>query len=176
MQVNNVQNSPNFGMGLIVKKGARQALKMATDAERKQVSKYGEELSKGFEYFDVYLREGLEPVVRNKKTGAEIRGPFEAVFEPKNGALTVVAQEADPHSTKGLWGRILFPKLYFKNTKAAQSAKDTLNKSSGIAAAVEYAKMAEESEKLLAAHPIVARRGRPYKGSIDEIIANLNKK
>ena len=158
MQVNNIQNSPNFGMALIVKKGARPALKMATEAQRKQISKYGEELSQGFEYFDVYLREGLEAVVKNKKTGEEIRGPFEAVFEPKRGILTVVAQEADPHSVKGLWGRILFPKLYFKNTKVAQSAKDTLSKSSGIAAAAEYAKMAEESEKLLAAHPIVARR------------------
>ena len=164
MQVNNVQNPPNFGMGLIVKKGARPALKMATDAQRRQISKYGEELSQGFEYFDVYLREGLEAVVKNKKTGVEIRGPFEAVFEPKRGVLTVVAQEADPHSTKVLWDRILFQKLYFKNNELAKAAKDTLSKSSGLAAAVEYAKMAEESEKLLVAHPIVARRGRPYKG------------
>ena len=90
--------------------------------------------------------------------------------------MTVVAQEADPHSAKGIWDRLLFPKLYFKNTKEAKAAMDTLSKTSGIAAAVEYAKMAEESEKLLAAHPIVARRGYPIKGSIYEIIANLNKK
>ena len=175
MQLNNIQNSPNFGNGLIIKKGAIPAIRMATDAQRKELSKYGEELFNGFEYMEVYVREGMEAVVRNKKTGAEIRGPFEAVFEPKRGILTVAAREADPHSKSGIWGRIEFPKLYFANTKEARTAMDKLNKSEGLAAAVEYAKMAEDSEKLLAAHPIVARRGHPYKGSIEEIIANIKK-
>ena len=58
MQVNNVQNSPNFGMGLIVKKSARQALRMATDAERKQISKYGEELVKALNILTYILEKG----------------------------------------------------------------------------------------------------------------------
>ena len=175
MQVNNIQSTQSFGMGLYVTKAARPALRMATDAQRKEVSKYGELLSKGFDYFDIYLREGLDPVVRNRKTGFEIRGPFEVVIEPKRGILTVFGRKADPHSSNSNWGRIVNSKIYFANTKEAKAAMDTLNKTEGIAAAAEYAKMAENSEKLLEAHPIVARRGRRIKGSIEEIIANLKK-
>ena len=171
MQVNNVQNSPNFGMAMIITKGAKSAMNMASMNELMQLGEYGKAL-KDHSHVDLYLKEGLDAVVKSRRSGKAVKGPFEVISEPKDNVLTVIARNVEPVDDLNHFGKYVDTNLYFESQEAAKNAMDTLKKVNGLEAAVKYAEYAEQSEKVLAEKAKALKEQNAVKDNFVETLFN----
>jgi len=145
MQVND-NYSPNFGMALKIKSGAKEGLAKKSLGYLQGVRKAGEELQ-GHQHVDVELNEALQPIVKRRGCANAYFDYFKPVKVNGTGLEVDTRWAGRPGNQS--YGDKYQAYLEFSSQKEAEEAYKKLNKANekwdSLESAVEFAKQQEKS-------------------------------
>lgn len=144
MQVNNVQQSPNFGSSFKIAKGAESLLKGLPLSELSKMKSLCMEVE-NLKYVETIIGHDLVPVLRYN-TGKTIKAPFE-VMGQQGSSLYIKARGKNADSY--INAPYVVDQLFFDTTDEATNAARKLIRLRGQDAIVQYAKYANRSAELV---------------------------
>lgn len=170
MQVNNVQQSPNFGMALKIKPSAVDALKTFSRGEIEELQKAGEAL-KDTKYYHLEIGENGERTVVSPFANKYKGGSF-YVKEPNDEFLKYSASWEGCELGDLKPGHEYNGCIKFINEEAAKSAYSSIKEASGVERDVKMIKYLDAREMARAAEEEAKRaEAKEISNMVDDLFA-----